>query len=117
MLKSLIEHERIETTVTKAKEHRRHTDKMITLAKKDTIAGKRQAAARLMVRYNTLTPKEQRAAKNGDTSSYNFDRKVLGKLSEIAARYNERHGGYTRIIRSSERRGDSAERCLIEYVK
>src|SRR5271157_2254452 len=80
MLKSLIEHERIETTVTKAKELRRHADRMITLAKKNTLASRRLAIARLMISYNALTPKEARAAKAGDLSSYNTDRKVVGKL-------------------------------------
>lgn len=116
MLKSLIEHGRIETTVTKAKELRRHADKMVTLAKRGTLASRRQAASALMLRYNRLTPKEQREVKNGNTSSYNTDRQVLGKLDELATRFAERAGGYTRIIKSSERRGDNAERCLIEYL-
>ena len=116
MLKSLIEHGRIETTVTKAKELRRHADKMVTLAKKGTLASRRQAASALMLRYNRLTPKEQREVKNGNTSSYNTDRQVLDKLDELATRFGERAGGYTRIIKSSERRGDNAERCLIEYL-
>src|SRR5579863_7763913 len=80
MLKSLIEHGRIETTVTKAKELRRHADKMITLGKKNTLASKRAAIAELMISFNALTPKEARAAKAGDTSAYNGDRKVIKKL-------------------------------------
>ena len=53
MLKALIEHGRIETTVTKAKELRRHADRMITLAKKNTLSSRRLAVAELMVSYNT----------------------------------------------------------------
>jgi large subunit ribosomal protein L17 len=117
LLKSLIEHGRIETTVVKAKELRRHADKMITLAKKNTLATKRLAKGRLMLSYNPLTPKEAKAAKGGDLSAYNTDRKILGKLFvELGQRYNERNGGYTRIIRLDTQKGDNAQKCLIEFV-
>ncbi len=116
MLKDLIYRERIVTSVTKAKELRRHADRMITLAKKETLAGKREAVARLMVRYNTLTPKEKRAVKEGNTESYNTDRKVIGKLEELATRFSQREGGYTRIIHKGKRVGDNADLCVIEYL-
>lgn len=118
MLKSLIVHGRVETTVAKAKELRRYADRMITLAKKDTLAARRLAVARLMVRFNALTPKEQRAAKAGDTSSYNDDRRVIEMLfTALKGRYDERQGGYTRIMRLGQVRvGDNAERCIIEFV-
>ncbi|MCI5052110.1 MAG: 50S ribosomal protein L17 [Simkaniaceae bacterium] len=117
MLKALIEHGQIETTVAKAKYLRSYADRMVTLAKKNTLASRRLATARLQVRYNKLTPKEARAAKNGDTSSYNTDRKVIGKLfDELGPRFKERNGGYTRVIRSSERVGDGAPRAVIEFL-
>jgi large subunit ribosomal protein L17 len=117
MLKSLIEHERIETTVTKAKELRRHADRMITLAKKNTLASRRLATARLMISYNALTPKEARAAKAGDLSAYNTDRKVVGKLFDtLSKRFETRPGGFTRIIKKSNRVGDNAPTCFIEYL-
>lgn len=117
LLKSLIEHGRIETTVVKAKELRRHADKMVTLAKKNTLATKRLAKGRLMLSYNALTPKEAKAAKEGDLTAYNADRKVLGKLfGELGQRYMERNGGYTRIIRLNTQKGDNAQKCLIEFV-
>lgn len=116
MLKSLVEHERIETTVTKAKELRRHADKLITMAKEDTLFSKRKATATLMVTYNKLTPKEARAAKTGDKSAYNNDRKVIGKLSELSKRFAQRNGGYTRIIRKNQRVGDNAPTCFLEYL-
>lgn len=117
LLKSLIEHGRIETTVVKAKELRRHADKMITLAKKNTLATKRLAKGRLMLSYNPLTPKEAKAAKGGDLSGYNTDRKILGKLfGDLGQRYNERNGGYTRIIRLDTQKGDNAQKCFIEFV-
>jgi large subunit ribosomal protein L17 len=118
MLKSLIEHGRIETTVTKAKELRRHADKMITLAKKNTLASRRQAIADLMITYNKLTPKEQKLAKAGKSAEvYNNDRQVIGKLfGELSTRFAARKGGYTRIVRLGERSGDNAPTCVIEYL-
>ena len=118
MLKSLIEHDRIETTVTKAKELRRHADRLVTLAKKNTLASRRQAIAKMMIRYNTLTPKEARAAKKeNNTQAYNGDRLVIGKLfTELSARFAARNGGYTRIIRTRQRVGDNASMCFIEYL-
>lgn len=117
MLKSLIEHGRIETTERKAKELRKHADRMVTLAKKNTLASRRRAIADLMIRYNILTPKEARAAKRGDTSSYNGDRLVIGKLfGELSTRFATRNGGYTRIIKKDFRVGDSAPSCYLEYL-
>ena len=66
MLKSLIENERITTTVVKAKELRRHADRMITLAKKNTLASKRNAVSKLHLTYNQLSSKEAREVKGGD---------------------------------------------------
>lgn len=117
MLKSLITHERIETSVAKAKELRRYADSMITLAKKNTLASRRDAVAQLMVRFNSLTSKEARAARDGDTKAYNDDRRVVSKLfDELGIRFAERQGGYTRIIKKGNRTGDAGERCFIEYL-
>ena len=118
MLKSLIEHGRIETTVTKAKELRRHADRMITLAKKNTLSSRRQAIADLMITYNKLTPKEIKLAKSGKLANvYNTDRFVIGKLfGELSTRFTTRKGGYTRIVRLGERMGDNAPTCFIEYL-
>jgi len=118
MLKALIEHGRIETTVTKAKELKRHADKMITLAKKNTLASRRQAAADLMVCFNTLTSKQARAKKAGkSTDMLNNDRQVVGKLfGELSQRFAARQGGYTRIVRLGMRAGDNAPSCLLEYL-
>ena len=117
MLKSLVEHERIETTLPKAKELRRHADKMITLAKKNTLASKRKAVAEMMISYNSLSSKEKRAVKKGDHSAYNGDRKVIKKLfGELSGRFTTRNGGYTRIIRKDRRIGDGTQTCYIEYV-
>lgn len=117
MLKSLIESERIETTVPKAKALRRYADQMITLAKKNTLATRRRAISELMIRFNTLTSKEARAAKKGDTSAYNTDREVIEKLfSVLGPRFATRNGGYTRIVKGQHRVGDNAQMCIIEYL-
>ena len=117
LLKSLVEKGRIETTVAKAKELKRVADQLITCAKNDTLASRREVISKLRLQYNRLTPKERRMAKEGNTSSYNRDRLVIQKLySEWAPKYKERQGGYTRIIRIGEQIGDNAPKCLIEYV-
>lgn len=118
MLKSLIEHGRIETTVTKAKELRRHADRMVTLAKKNTLASRRQAIADMMITYNTLTPKEVKEVKKGNSDAvYNADRKVIGILfDDLGPRFGARQGGYTRIVRTTRRVGDNAPVCIIEFL-
>ena len=91
---SLIEHGRISTTLVKAKEIRRVADKMVTLAKKGTLHARRLVIADL----------------------HQVDK--VGKLfSEIAPKYKERQGGYTRIIKLGPRVGDAAEMCLLEFVE
>lgn len=117
MLKSLIQNERIETTLAKAKALRRYADRMITLAKKNTLASRRQAIAEMMICFNSLTDKQERAARNGDISSFNADRLVINKLfTELGPRFTNRQGGYTRIMRSQRRIGDNAQKCIIEYL-
>jgi len=118
MLKSLIYHGRIETTVAKAKRLRSYADRMVTLAKKNSLASRRQAIAELMICYNTLTPKQARQVKEGNTSSYNVDRQVIDILfGELNERFAGRNGGYTRIVRTGTRKGDQAESCIIEYIE
>lgn len=117
MLKSLVTHERIQTTVPKAKALRRYADQLITLAKKGTLAARRQAIAELMIRFNPLTPKEQREAKEGNTQAYNDDRLVIAKLfDELSTRFAQRKGGYTRIVKQGYRVGDNAQICTVEYL-
>lgn len=130
LLKSLIEHERIQTTLPKAKELRRHADRLITLGKKNTLATRRRAVAKLMIAYNKVTPKQARiirkkntsdntsAQKESDITFYNADRKVINKLFDVLApRFADRQGGYTRIIRKQSRVGDDASQCFIEYLQ
>ena len=117
MLKSPIENERISTTVVKAKELRRHADRMITLAKKNTLASRRHAIAQLQISYNPFTTKEARKVKGGDKSFFTKDRTTIDKLfGPLRDRFVAREGGYTRIIRKGIRIGDNAETCFIEYL-
>lgn len=117
MLKSLIMEERIVTTTPKAKALKRHADKMITLAKKNTLASRREAIGQLMIRFNQLTSKESRLAKEGKTQSYNQDRLVIKKLfDELGPRFGTRQGGYTRVMKLGNRLGDNTETSLLEFV-
>ena len=93
ILSSFIKHERIETTVTKAKEVSSHEAKLITLAQQGDLHARRQVLAVLV---------EEEAT-----------RKLF---DEIAPKYAERQGGFTRIYRVGPRRGDAAEMAIIELV-
>ncbi len=93
MATSLFRHERIETTTAKAKELRPFAERLITLGKRGDLHARR-LAGRLIA-----------------------DRQVLGKLfDDIGPRFMERPGGYTRILKLGNRRGDAAEMALIELV-
>ena len=93
MSASLLRHECIKTTVPKAKELRRVVEPLITLAKADSLAHRRLAYARLR------------------------DREMVTKLfTEIGPRYQERPGGYTRILKCGFRVGDKAPMALVELV-
>ncbi|WP_108624242.1 50S ribosomal protein L17 [Candidatus Similichlamydia epinepheli] len=117
MLKSLVVSGRIETTLTKAKALRPLADRLITLAKSGSIAARRKVAARLMLRYNRLSPKESRMARGGDLSVYNNDRHVLNVLfSDLGARFVSRNGGYTRVLKMGRRVGDCSDLCVLEYL-
>jgi large subunit ribosomal protein L17 len=118
MLKSLIEAGRVSTTVVKAKELKRHADRLITMAKKNTLASKRNAIAELKVSFNPLSTKEARQVKGGVKDAFSRDRQVIDKLfGELRTRFTSRNGGYTRIIRTGDRIGDSAPTCFIEYLQ
>ena len=100
---SLIVSERIETTEARAKEVRSVVEKLITLGKKGDLASRRQAA-------KTLRNVE---ILNEDETTQTALQKLFG---EIAERYTERQGGYTRILKVGPRRGDGAESVIIELV-
>ena len=93
MATSLFEHEIIKTTVPKAKELRRVAEPLITLAKEDSVAHRRQAFDRLR------------------------DRDAVTKLfNELGPRYQDRPGGYLRILKCGHRPGDAAPMAYVELV-
>lgn len=93
MLTSFFQHERIETTEAKAKELRGLADQMVTLAKRGDLHARRQVLAYLM------------------------DEDIVTKLfGEIAPKYADRQGGYTRVIKTGLRKGDAAPLAIIELV-
>ncbi|MDR0484105.1 MAG: 50S ribosomal protein L17 [Alphaproteobacteria bacterium] len=94
MANSLITHEQIVSTLPKAKEMRSYADKLITLAKKGTLSHRRQAFALLR------------------------DESTVAKLfSTLGARYKDRNGGYTRVLKYGFRKGDNAPMAIIEFVE
>jgi len=105
---SLIEHETISTTIEKAKEVKAFAEKLITLARKGTLAARRRAIAMLGNR-DIVSYEDGEAVKKGT---------IIGKLfSELGPRYLDRPGGYTRIIRLSLRRlGDNGRLVLLQLV-
>jgi len=93
MVTSLFKQERIRTTKAKALEIRRTAEKMITRAKEDTVHNRRIVSGRL------------------------YDEGIVAKLfTDIAPRMKDRNGGYTRIIKLGERKGDAAEVVILELV-
>ena len=93
LVTSLLEHERIETTEAKAKEIRGFTDRMITLGKDGTLPARRRALAFIR------------------------SKEVVSKLfDDVAGRFKDRQGGYTRMVKTRRRIGDGAEMVAIELV-
>jgi large subunit ribosomal protein L17 len=112
LVKSLIKHKRITTTVAKAKAARVLADKMVTLGKKGDLNAKRRVAAQLHLRRpSDLRTKEQRA-------SWNKHNNVLRILfEEIAPAFSQRKGGYTRVLKLGPRASDAAEMALLEWTE
>jgi len=97
LVASLFLHEKIETTYPRAKAVKRLAEKLITIAKEDTVA-----ARRLVAEY---IPNPLR-------------RQVITKLfREIAPRYKDRNGGYTRVIKTGVRRGDAAQEAVLMLIE
>jgi len=93
MAAALVKHEQIKTTLPKAKDLRRVVDRLITLGKRGDLHARRQALSVLR------------------------DRKITAKLfDELAARYKDRPGGYTRVLKAGFRYGDMAPMAVIELV-
>ena len=93
MAASLIKHEQIKTTLPKAKELRPYVEKLITLAKKGGLSNRRLAHSRLL-----------------------DDAQLTKLFGELAERYKDRNGGYTRVIKAGYRASDAAPMAVIELV-
>ena len=93
MVTYLIENGQIETTVTRAKEVKAMAEKMITVAKDSSLHSKRQV-------YSYIT----------------IEAVAKKLMEEVAPKYADKNGGYTRIIKTGPRRGDAAEMCIIELI-
>lgn len=94
MVSSLIEHGQITTSLVKAKEARRFAEKLVTMAKSDNVHHRRLAVARI------------------------HDKSAVKKLfDEIAPKYMERQGGYTRILKLGKRVGDATEMSILQWVE
>lgn len=93
LMNSLVEHGRIKTTVTKAKEVRRHIERVVTLGKKGDLNSLRLIIARLASQDNAIS-----------------------LVKTIAPRFKDRDGGYTRVLKIGRRPGDSAEMAFLEFV-
>ncbi|MFC4075384.1 50S ribosomal protein L17 [Salinithrix halophila] len=109
LVTDLIIHERIETTVSKAKEVRSIAEKMITLAKRGDLHARRQAAA-------YVRQERSRTEKDGEEVTHEQVNAVKKLFDEVGPRYEERNGGYTRIIKIGPRRGDATEMVYLELV-
>ena len=108
---ALFEHEQIRTTLPKCKELRRVAEKLITLAKRGDLPARRQAAKML---YGTnLHYKPKRGEEVGSLDKQAILRKLF---DDIGPRYQDRNGGYTRIIRGELRKGDGAQMGYIQLV-
>ncbi|MBM7616756.1 large subunit ribosomal protein L17 [Weissella uvarum] len=105
---SLLINGRIETTEARAKEVRRTADKMITLGKRGDLNSRRKAAAYLRNVVADVQTTEDDKVKIQDAVQYLFD--------NVAPRFEGRAGGYTRILKLDQRRGDAAPMVILELV-
>ena len=103
----LIVNEKIVTTETRAKEVRKFVEKMITLGKKGDLASRRKAAA--FVRNVVADVKE-------DGDDIRVQSALQNLFEELAPKYADRNGGYTRILKTMPRRGDGAKMVILEFV-
>ena len=94
LLVNLVRHGRIETTLARAKEIRPHVEKLVTLAKEDSVSRRRLVASRIM----------------------NQEIETAKIFSDYAKKYKDVHGGYTRILKLPTRISDGAERAIIEFI-
>ena len=103
---SLVIHDQIETTLPRAKELKRIADKLVTLGKTDTLHRRRQAMKYLFA--------ISRESKSGNVQKLTAVHRLF---EDIAPRYTDRNGGYTRVVRTRKRDGDKAQMAVIQFVE
>ena len=109
LITDLIINESIETTLSKAKELQRLADKMVTLGKQGDLAARRQAAE--LIRF-------EKAVEVDEEGKVVKEQYAIQKLfTEIAPKFAERKGGYTRVLKTGPRKGDSAPMAIIAFVE
>ncbi len=109
LITDLIINESIETTLSKAKELQRLADKMVTLGKQGDLAARRQAAE--LIRF-------EKAVEVDEEGKVVKEQYAIQKLfTEIAPKFAERKGGYTRVLKTGPRKGDSAPMAIIAFIE
>ena len=109
---SLIKHKRITTTLARAKAARPVAEKLITLGKEGTVTARRRATAKLRARGRS---RDLGKAQYAHWRQHEDVVRIL--FEELAPLFKERRGGYTRIVRLGERRGDVAPQAILEWVE
>lgn len=126
LARQFVRHGYVHTTFGRAKEAQRIVEKLITIAKDDSLAARR-AVRKVLVGHSSSSPRPERALA-GKTdhektqilikrSLLNGEDLVTHLFSHVAPRYKERPGGYTRVIKTGTRRGDGAVTAVLELVE
>lgn len=108
LVSKLIVEESIKTTVPRAKEASKLADKLVTLGKKNTLDARRRAAAILRNELATVAETEEEII---------VESTVQKLFNEIAPRFENRNGGYTRVLKTEPRRGDGAPMAILAFVE
>jgi large subunit ribosomal protein L17 len=121
LARQLIRHGYVRTTVTRAKELRRIVEPLITLGKQDTLAARRRARRILVGHSKSIPANDPRRlglshAEQCEAGLINGEDLVKHLFDNLAPRFANRNGGYTRIVRTGRRRGDGAPTAVIEFV-
>ncbi len=126
LARQFVRHGYVNTTLGRAKEAQRIVEKLITTAKKDNLQARREAR-KILVGHSSSSPKPEKllAGKSEDDklailkqrSLINGEDLVAHLFNHVAPRFKERNGGYTRIVKTGQRRGDAAPTAVLELVQ
>lgn len=125
LTRQMVRHGYVHTTVGRAKELRKLVERLITVAKRDDLAARR-TARRVLVGHSASSPKPTKvlAGKTEvektqilvERSLINGEDLVKHLFDNVAPKFRDRNGGYTRLTRTGNRRGDAAPTCVLEFV-